>query len=327
MVAVVGFSEGKVVAQHRAGGRLMEHRQRDTPRLVLGRVVVAILVGASALALAGVAGSEVLGSLKHWVNGQKQYETTFAAIALDPPPPAWYRGGSAGFLEHVRLAARRGEAPFSALDLDLAALGRDFRLYHWVRRVQRVERTWPNRIVVRLDYRRPVARAAIPGKSARVLVDADGVILPWDDVDPERAGRLPLISGPDPPFDPRPGRYWMSSDGTTDARLQAAVTLAAFLERALDHAAKPNEFMSQLKVIYSVPKYGLFLENGESTLIYWADAPGAERPGSLTAAQKWEMLTRWLAQRGGTLVHRPHYLAFRKEGVVIAEDKDGDHSR
>jgi hypothetical protein len=277
--------------------------------------------------VAGVAGSHALDSLKHWLHGQKQYETTFAAIALDPPPPAWYRGGSAGLLQCVRMAARRQDVPFSTLDVDLAALDREFRMYCWVRRVKRVERKWPNRIVVRLDYRRPVARATIPGKSARVLIDDDGVILPWEDVDGELAGRLPLIVGPEPPFDPRPGRFWMSSDGAIDDRLRAAVTLAAFLESAQARASRPLECLSQMKVIYSLPKNGLFLENGESTLIYWADAPGSEPPGSLTAEQKWTMLSRWCPHRPGTPVRRPYYLAFNKRGVVIAEDKDGSRSR
>jgi hypothetical protein len=209
--------------------------------------------------------------------------------------------------------------PFSALDLNLAELNREFRLYCWTRRVRLVERKWPNRIVVHLDYRIPVARAALPGKPGRALVDADGVIVPWEDVDEEMAGMLPLIHGPDPPFEPRPGRAWLSSDGKADERLLAAVRLAAFLASA--QASRPLELLSQVKVIHSLPKDGLFIESGESTLIYWVDAPGAERPGCLTAEQKWEMLLRWLPHRPKAPVVRPNYLAFKKEGVVVLEDR------
>jgi hypothetical protein len=297
----------------------MEHRQRDTPRVVLGRVILAVLASAVALAVAGLAGAQVLESLKQWLHSQKQYETTFTAITLDPPPPSWYHGAADGFLRRVRESAQRPDVPFSALDVDLAELDREFRLYCWVKRVRRVEREYPNRIVVHLDYRIPMARAALAVKPIRALVDADGVILPWEDVDEEMAKQLPLICGPDPPFEPRAGRAWLSSDGKPDERLLAAVKLAAFLESA--RASRPLELLSQVKVIHSAPKDGLFIETGESTLVYWVDAPGAERPGSLTAEQKWEMLLRWFPNRPKAPILRPYYLAFRKEGVVIAEDK------
>jgi hypothetical protein len=297
----------------------MEHRQRDTPRVVLGRVILAVLASAVALAVAGLAGVQVLESLKQWLHSQKQYETTFNAITLDPPPPAWYHGAAVAFLKRVRESAQRPDAPFSALDVDLAELDREFRLYCWVKRVRRVEREYPNRIDVHLDYRIPVARAALADKPVRALVDADGVILPWEDVDEEMAGKLPLICGPDPPFEPRPGRAWLSTDSKPDERLLAAVRLAAFVESA--QASRPLELLSQVKVIHSVPKDGLFIESGESTLVYWVDAPGAERPGSLTAEQKWEILRRWFPHRPKAPILRPYYLAFRKEGVVIAEDK------
>jgi hypothetical protein len=296
----------------------MEHRQRETPRLVLGRVVLAVAVSALALAVAGLAGAQVLESLKQWLHRQKQYETTFSAIALDPPPPPWYRGATGVFLQRVRESAQRPDAPFSALDVDLAELDRDFRLYCWVKRVRKVERKTPNRIIVQLDYRIPVARALLPEKPVRVLVDADGVILPWEDVDEEMTVKLPLISGTDPPLEPRPGRCWLASDGKADERLLAAARLAAFL--AFAQTSRPLEVLSQVKVIHSLPNDGLFVESAQSTLIYWVDAPGVERPGSLTAEQKWDMLRRWLPQRPKAPILRPYYLAFRKEGVVIAKD-------
>ena len=299
----------------------MEHRDRDSPRLVLSRVVVAILASVLGLAVAGVGGSQVLGSLKHWLHGQKRYETTFAAIELDPPPPAWYRGGRPLFLRGVQETAQRQDVPFSALDVVLAELRREFRLYSWVKRVSLVERSFPNLIVVHLDYRSPVARASLPGRPGLVLLDDDGVILPADDVDPEAVGRATLLSGFEPPFEPRPGRVWSSSEGKPDERVLAAVKLAAFLQSALACPGEPVSPVLQPKVIYPVLNAtdGLWLENSEKSLVYW-DPPGAERPGSLTAEEKWELLKRWLPRRPPAPVKRPYFLRFTKEGVVVDKD-------
>jgi hypothetical protein len=225
------------------------------------------------------------------------------------------------FLARVRQAVERPDRPFSALDIELGELDREFRLYCWVKRVRSVRRKYPNRIIVYLEYRMPVARAALPGQPARTLVDADGVMLPWEDADEEMAAALPLIRGPDPPFEPRPGRAWMKGDGKPDERLLAAVKLAAFLNSALARAPQAPEALAHVTVIHSLPRDGLFLETGESTLVYWVDPPGAERPGSFTAEQKWEMLLRWLPHRPPAPIRRPYYLAFRKEGVYIAEDR------
>jgi hypothetical protein len=298
----------------------MEHRDRDSPRLVLSRVVVALLAAALGLTVAGVVGSQLLGSLKNWLHGQKLYETTFGAIELEPPPPPWYCGGRTGFLRGVQDAAQRPDVPYSALDIDLAELRREFRLYCWVKRVGQVQRKWPNRIIVPLDYRNPVARAHLPGKPGLVLLDDEGVILPATDVNPEAVDHAALIKGLDPPFEPRPGRVWSSTEGRPDPRVLAAVKLAAFLQSALARAREPISPVLQPKVIHPVPDAGdgLFVENAESSLIYWGDSPGSERPGSLTAEEKWEMLQRWLPHRPPAPVRFPFYLSFTKEEVIIA---------
>ena len=64
----------------------------------------------------------------------------------------------------------------------------------WVKNAT-VQRIWPNRLVVRIAERRPVAFAQIPGKQFTMgyaMLDADGVLL-----DPQRAVKmeLPVLSG------------------------------------------------------------------------------------------------------------------------------------
>jgi hypothetical protein len=302
----------------------MEHRDRDSPRLVLRRVAVAIAASVLALALAVVVGSQVLESMLHWLHSTKQYETTFAAIELVPPPPAWYRGGRRLFLHGVLEAAQRPDTPYSMLDLDLEELRREFRLYPWVKLVGQVVRKYPNRIIVPLEYRTPVARALLPGKPGLVLVDDEGVILPSDDVDLEAVGRTILLGKFEPPFELRPGRVWSSSEGKPDEHVLAAVKLAAFLRSALVHVPAPVAPVLQPKAIYPIPnvKNGLWLVNSESSLILWGDPPGDEPPGSLTASEKWAMLQRWLPHRPKAPVLSPFYLSFTKEGIAVLKGQN-----
>src|SRR5207253_1845252 len=72
-------------------------------------------------------------------------------------PPPGYRGGKAAFLAHVSESAGSSRREFSSLDVDLAWLYKVFRLYPWVSKVLSVERGGPKGVVVRLEYREPVA--------------------------------------------------------------------------------------------------------------------------------------------------------------------------
>jgi hypothetical protein len=224
----------------------------------------------------------------------------------------------------VQEAAQRPDVPYSALDVDLGELRREFRLYSWVKHVGQVERKPPNRIIVPLDYRTPVARAPLPGKAGLVLLDVDGVILPADDVDPDAVGRTILLSRFEPPFELRPGRVWSSSEGRPDERVLGAVKLAAFLQSALARGKEPVVPSLQPKAIYPIAnvKDGLWLVNRESTLVLWGAPPGAEGPGNLSAEEKWAMLLRWLPNRPKVPVLSPSYLSFAKEGVVILKGEN-----
>jgi hypothetical protein len=302
-------------------------------RLVLSRLGLAVLSSVLALIVLGVIGTHVIGILVSWLHDQPQYQTTFDAIELTPPPPAWYRGGSSMFLDRVRQAAQRADEPFSALDLRLAELDREFRLYCWVKRVLRVERRWPNRLTVRLEYRRPVARANIPGEAVRVLLDEEGVILPIEDVDVEvkvdvkEEMSLPLlrIPGLKAPHEPRLGRVWRTDDGgeglgKDDERVVAVVKLAAFLDAALQREPRPIPLALRPVALFWQTNHGIFIQNAENTMIYWSEFPGSERPGHKTAEQKWADLHAWLERRPPDPVTYPYYLDFTKDGVVIKKE-------
>jgi hypothetical protein len=305
-------------------------------RLVTRRLGLAILAGVLALFAVGVIGSHVLEGMVRWLHNQPTYQTTFDAIALEPPPPDWYRGGRTAFLERVRQAAQREDRPFSVLDIDLNEVLREFRLYCWVKRVRRVERYAPNRLCVQLEYRRPVAWAYLPGGTSRVLLDEDGVILPIEDVEVQRADLLiwikgmdlPLIQivGLDAPYEPQPGHVWKSTEalhglGKANERVLTAVKLAAFFNDALTREAKPIPPALQPVAMKWQPESGLFVQNAEDTMIYWPQAPGDEAPGQRTAGQRWADLHRWIKRRTPEPIKHPKFIDFTNEGVVVKEGK------
>jgi hypothetical protein len=300
-------------------------------RLVLGRLAMALLAGTLGLVAVGGAGTIAWERMVRWLHGRPQYQTTFREIKLDPPPPSWFRGGAAVFLDRVRTTAQRPDEPFSALDLDLADLIREFRYYCWVKRVVKVERLPPNRIIVRLEYRSPVAWSAPLSKSnARLLLDEYGVMLPAEDVDEDRPGRLIQVIGLDPPFEPGPGLVWKKRDasqalGKADERVLATVKLAVFLRSKLEQEPTPVPPALRPVAIWVTTKQEksfVFVQNAENTMILWAGKPGLETPGPQAADRRWGDLRDWFRFHSDhPPIQLPSYLDFSKDGVVIREGR------
>jgi hypothetical protein len=289
-------------------------------RFVLNRLGLAALASGLALVVVGVVGSSVVEKAVRWLHAQPQYRTTFGAITLVPPPPAWYRGGAAVFLDRVRRGAQREDLPFSALDADLAELGREFRLYCWVKRVGQIRLRSPNRLVVPLEYREPVAMVDVTGAQDWTPIDGDAVILPLEDVGEASVASLIPIFGLGVPYDPRPGQVWKRLDvargvGETDVRAFSAARLAAYLK------SKSSRSPLRPVAIHTTGTSNLYLEIDQKTMVYWAEAPGDEAPGRLKADQKLAMLQRWLLRRPATPIVIPYFLNFSKEGVVVRKDE------
>ncbi|MBV8554494.1 MAG: hypothetical protein JO116_02940 [Planctomycetaceae bacterium] len=294
------------------------------PRLV--PILLAVAVAVSALV---VVGTQALRSAVRWLEGRPPYRVGFREIVLVPPPPAWYRGGSARFLDRVLAnSPGRGEM-LSVLDEDLGALANDFKLYSWVARVVRVRRSY-HRFEVALEYRVPVAWAEFE-ELREIVLDREGVILPREDFDWEAAGRLVKVCGLKPPQDPRPGIAWKMGDAAggleqADHRVLAASRLAAFLKPMADrdqrevpalrfvavhpavHPSTPNWWWVQLGDEVT----------GDELMILWGEPPGAEAPGELSAEAKWAMFRDWARRNTPQLVKRPNYLRFSKAGIAVA---------
>ena len=132
------------------------HRQLDLPR-----VLAAVLVALAGLGILAYSAAHVVRLAVRWLHQQPQYQLRFQDIRLAEPPPAWFRGGSEAFLKQVRENVDEAES-LPVLDLAPDRIERDFRLFHWVDDVRRVEYP-PQGITVHLVYKQPVARIPIPG--------------------------------------------------------------------------------------------------------------------------------------------------------------------
>lgn len=270
-------------------------------RLSRPRIVLAIFAGAGLLYVLSLAGLQGLRSLRTFVHKQAEYQVAFSEIVLDPPPPGWYKGGSKHFLERVRKESSAPEQ-FSLLDLDTEKLKLAFQRDGWVRKAV-VMRQNPNRVVVHLDYREPVALVSVE-HSRKELIDQEAVILNQDEVDLnaaatlvlERRGESPLL----PPFQRKVGETWKTESGpnklpAVDERVLAGAKLANFLRSVQrDDLIKRSPNVFQAVVAESESK--LWVQSGDHLLVFWGMPPNEERPGELIFSEKWKVLTNWIKQ-------------------------------
>jgi hypothetical protein len=312
------------------GGRLPFRRLsfvRNPRQIHFGRAGLVILVALIVLIAVIYLGDQATRSAFGWLHHQSQYQYPFQEIQLIPEPPPWFRGGRPAFLKGVRREAREAEN-IPMLDLTPEQLADEFRHYAWVRQVEKVFYP-PSGIIVHLRYRQPVAYVEFP-PADRKLLDETGTILSIDDVDRVQLGDLIKISGAGlvAPSDPRVGVIWKSRpEGSDrdepDRRILAATKLAGFLSqpaRVGDASRSPALRMIEIDVTEFHPHGGVFLKNAEDAWIWWKEAPGDERPGRPTAAEKWAMLQRWRESSDHRPLPQGDYLAF--DGTQIRHHQD-----
>ena len=217
-----------------------------------------------------------------------QYAVTPREVEITPPPP-WIHSGIRD--EVFRDASLDG--PLSIMDDDLTEhIGTAFSLHPWVARVRSVSKHHPARVVVELDYRRPVCMVEVT--DGLLPVDVQGVVLPVGDFSPVEASRYPrLVNVGTDPMGPV-GTRW------GDDRVVGGAEIASAL----------GPVWKQLKLQRIVPLptnsrnatkdyvYALFTRGG--TRIIWGRAPGVNAPGELLPAEKISRL-KWAAEKNGGL--------------------------
>jgi len=302
----------RIAAPDRRGDEPIEDADSPSPRspfpfvrargrLDLRRLLAAILITVSVAAVVLVLGRRVVESAVSWLHGQPRYQIRFDQIELVPPPPDFFRGGSARFLDRVRSGETKPEAleTLSLLDVDREQIENVFKRSPWVETVEDVEFV-PRSLVLRLAYKVPTA--VIPISSGeKVYLDRNGHILPFEDVDAERVGRTIQIraSGLVSPAPDRVGLPWKTATpdqpklAAIDRYVIQAAKLAGFLlspERKHEAEAVPALVIDSIIPSTDLNEHQLYVRKVGPVLILWGAAPGDERPGEPSAEEKWRIL-------------------------------------
>jgi hypothetical protein len=128
--------------------------------------------------------------------------------------PRW--AGSQGE-ESVRISGE-GKSIFDPQIVE--SVGKTFEACPWVKKVTSVERVFPDRVLVKFEYRR--AHVAVRRENGYVIVDDAGVRLPGVYAAPPSCDRTVQITGV-ASHPPEPGQVWQ------DESLRAAVAMADFI--------------------------------------------------------------------------------------------------
>lgn len=220
-----------------------------------------------------------------------EYFVAARGIEISPSPPAWI---PSTFVEDVLAGAER----LSVLDSGVnETIARAFAKHPWVERVVRVEKMFPARVLVELDFRKPVAMVVV--KQGLYPVDAGGTLLPPGDFEPSHARQYPLIRGVlSTPHGPA-GTPW--GDVAVVGAANLAETLAEhWSDLELQSILVPK--IEQADVDADSLIYELQTPGG--TRIVWGRAPGTAHPGELATEQKVGRLLSYRTDFGG--FDQPH---------------------
>ncbi len=216
-----------------------------------------------------------------------------------PPQPTWIHSDVRA--QSLRDASLLG-ASIREPDITVR-VARAFELNSWVAKVRRVSKYHPARLVVELEYRRPVAMVAYwndqKDKWYVFPVDSNGVILPTEDfLDPADQARHDLVT-PLPRLE-IPGAYPTGPPGTLcgDTRVVGGAQIAAALFGQWQKlglyrivASDPKDLTGWEETVYR-------LETQKGAGVTWGRAPGSEIPGEPKSAKKLERLARYVQQMG-----------------------------
>jgi hypothetical protein len=216
---------------------------------------------------------------------QREFRVTAASFEVTPPPN-WIAapvveevirdGNLAGLLVHDKALVQR--------------VAEAFALHPWVARVLRVEKRYPARVIVQLEYRRPVAVVPVATRreSGLLLVDAQGVLLPTDDFTASQAQGYLRIEG----IDTLPAGVYGTPWG--DRRVSEAASIAAVI----------GPRWKELGLYAIVPLASAdgsdtyVLRTPQGVRLVWGRPPGQESPGEPPAAAKLAALAACIREQG-----------------------------
>ena len=302
-------------------------------RVALPRLAIAVVLASCLILLVSFVAAKLIGTVTGWVASRPEYQFRFSEIELVPPPHPWVLGGRLRILGDVRVEAHHGET-ISILDFNREALEKDFKRCAWIKGVVQITREYGH-LSVHLAYRKPVAVVALPiekGLSNVYLIDEEGAILPPDDIDWVVKGPHQfLVRGmADPLIEIRnvgataPTRFgvpWKQA-GTADSpggEPNLMVLHAAKLAEFLRSKQRPDSPKSKLPTFTQIyvpdePNDIFFLADSEKNWVQWGKAPGDEKPGELSAEERWTMLSDWVDRNGPIDAKDPYFLQLKRSG-------------
>ena len=175
------------------------------------------VLGALVLAMLFVVVLPAMPSL--WPTISQSPKFRFAPEPIDlTEPTEWVPHGIARQIAEAHPEWKDRSLLEDNLVADLAAA---FRKHTWIASVDRVEKTRQGRVKVEVTYRSPVAMVETP--QGLVPVDADGVVLPPEDVRPSDRERLPRLKGIRSIATGMTGRKWPDPLVISGAKLCAAL--------------------------------------------------------------------------------------------------------
>ena len=251
--------------------------QLGKPRRLIGLAVV--------LALGGV-----IVAAPHWLpdlNKRPEYQVKANLIKITPPPDYI----PSDFLTKL---LKEGGLPetLSLLDPDLVPdVVKAFQGNAWVQEVTHVRKSYPSELIVELLYRAPVAMIRVP--DGRYPVDAEGVVLPPEDFDPEIAALYPEILNAPAEEQVELGKPWNNP----------AVCEAAQLLRQLEtEVRKYNLVGVEVPRLDNEGNLGPFvLKTKGNTRIVWGSGPYHDLPGEVSTRMKIERLEDYARKWDGNL--------------------------
>jgi hypothetical protein len=222
-------------------------------------------------------GGHVLVSRAYLV-GPQQVEIT--------PLPSWIHSDIRGEV----FGNASFDGPLSIMDDSLAErIATAFSLHPWIAKVRRVQKYHPARVVVELEYRRPVLMVELVG--GLLPVDAQGVLLPAGDFSPVEKSRFPRLVGVNTAPLGTAGERW------GDARVVGAAEIAAALDSTWEEM-KLDAIVPSSSPFGAPDDYLYALDTRSRTRIIWGRSPGSRAAGELPATEKIARLKDYVAAHG-----------------------------
>jgi hypothetical protein len=216
---------------------------------------------------------------------ERKFRLTEASFEATPPP-SWI--SSPVIAEVIRDGCLAGMPVHDPALVQRVAEA--FALHPWVARVVRVEKRYPARVIVQLEYRRPVAvvPVATRGESGLLLVDAQGVLLPTHDFVSSQARDYLRIEG----IDTLPAGVYGTPWGSR--RVSEAASIAA----AIGPRWKELGLYAIVPVASADGGDTYELRTPQGVRVVWGRPPGQEAPGEPPAAAKLAALAACIREQG-----------------------------